>query len=737
MSQTSLYGRDCFASLNEVLKEEKCIFCALLRNTLRSFYTSEVLQKLTDIGDDTGLFLYQHPLDLSVDTFADFEGNIPLTLSVKLFRKNLHSLGAESRTLRLPTSDLTVSPQLIALRMDTTNAVVPCREFGREVDTDKIDWSIVQGWINSCLKHTTDDLKSGYDSTCEFHLLVVDVIDGRIVKLPPGVQYVALSYVWGEDQRVKLRTQNSVQFFSKGYLRSAIGQLSKTIVDSMDVVRLLGYRYLWVDALCIVQDDPTSLQQNVMEMDRVYSRSLFTMVAAAGVDANHGLPGVSSKTPRTQKQHRATINGFRIASRLHSDINGTWWNTRGWTYQERVLPQRLLFFSEAQVEYSCEGGCNFQEQFHNVDDRASFSLFDSISYLDLTGANLFAVYANAVTEYTRRSLGNPTDKLKAFQGILGRLKEPFQAPFLFGLPMSLFDVALLWYPIESLTRTNYGFPRSWAGWNGSVQWDEDKELLNLCESTVSICDIRRGESSICLCTDTYPGTDEVLSSSWERHYEDETNEIYYVSTAGLNKGYRYPRPLHSLSRTIYSGTADTTFTTLKIQGKIASMRLTGQHAARLDKNCERGTHKKCKLAVIDDKNRVAGTITTDGKLIPQLQGRTHNILALSRSTYIRAGFSEETGVEYIEPTWDREKKMFRSWAIHCQEGQAGDRDGVDWEKNDDVFDKTEFSDRKPWPRVNVLLLSQETDGCVERIGCGQIHIDAFAPNAQASTVMLR
>ncbi|KAI0478252.1 heterokaryon incompatibility protein-domain-containing protein [Xylaria cf. heliscus] len=797
-SDIYLNGIKCFTSLNDVFKEEGCVFCALLRNILSNFYTSEFIQNLASLENDTGLYLYQEPLDLCLDRYTKVEGIIPLSLNVMLSRQNLQSLGAFPNTLRLPTSDPTFSPQLIAMRMDATNAVDPCLEFGREVETDKIDWSIVQGWINSCLKHTTDDLTSGHDTTSELHLLAVDVIDGYIVKLPPGVQYIALSYVWGDDQRVKLRTRNLVQFLSKGYLQSELGRPSKTIVDSMKVVRLLGYRYLWVDALCIVQDDPTNLQQNVMEMDRVYSRALFTIVAAAGADANHGLPGLSSKTLRTQKQQCATINGVRIANRLQSDINGTLWNTRGWTYQERVLSKRLLFFSEVQVEYSCEGGCDFQEQFHNAYDRASFTFPDTISYLDLAGTNLLAVYANAVTEYTKRSMGNPTDKLKAFQGILGRLKEPFQAPFLFGVPISLFDIGLLWYPIGSLIRTKYGFPSwSWAGWNGPVHWggDGDKELVNLCESTVSICTIRHSESSICLCADAYPDTDEVLSSSWERHYDDETSEIYYISTAQSNKGYRYPRPLHSLSHTIYSGIADTTSIALEIQGKIATLRLTGQHAAKMDANCKQGIHKRCKLAVLNDKNRVAGTITTDGKLIPQLQGHTHKFLALSRSTYIRAGLGEETGVgetgveeiaaEYIEPTWDREKKVFRPWDIHStnsQEGQGGHRvfeeyerplenwiakpssdldDSMgslpiptdaekqrrsqqyfsrgepDWEMNNDVFDKREFSDRIPWPRVNVLLLSQEKDGYVERIGCGQIHVDAFMPNAQASTVMLR
>ncbi|RWA11278.1 hypothetical protein EKO27_g3823 [Xylaria grammica] len=782
-------GVRCFASFSEVWREDNCVFCALLKDTFKTFYTPEALERLVRRGDEAGLYLFQGPLDVNLGRLTKVESDVPLSLSVVISR-NYNDEYALSASQSLPTSDLTLSPQLIALRKDATDTILLFPRFGRDVNVDKIDWSMVRGWVDSCVKHTADGIVSRYDKAGDLHLRAVDVIDGCVVDLPPRAQYVALSYAWGKDQRVKLQTDNLLQLSSKGYLRSDFGRPSKTIVDATHVVRSLGYRYLWVDALCIIQDDAASIQQNVMEMDRVYSHALFTIVAAAGMDANHGLPGVSPETPRIQNQHRAIVNGLHIANRLQSDINSTWWNTRGWTYQERVLSSRLLFFSEVQVEYRCEDNCSFQEQFHDAYRQASFSLFDSISNLDFTDTNLFTVYANAVTEYTRRSITNQMDKLKAFQGILGRLKGPFQAPFLFGLPILLFDVGLLWYPTGSLTRSNKAFPSwSWAGWDGPVQWcmNVDEQLLNLCESTVSICTIHYhyGKTSVPLCTDTPPNSIESSGPTWERHFDEETDEIYYTSQAESHKGHRYPRPLTSTSSLKYHGITNTKFTALEIQGSIATLRLTGQHSTKIKTKCSLGIHEKCNLAVLDGNNRVAGTVTVDGRLIPQLQGRTHRFLGLSRSTYIRVGLDEETVEEYIEPTWDREQKRFRSWASDCTNSQGRDRgdrifdeydrpledwiaepssspDGIvrsspipgnpeseersqqyfsrdeaDWERNGDSFDKKEFSDRVYWPRVNVLLLSQETEGCVERIGCGEIHIDAFVPIAQTSTVLLR
>ncbi|KAI8632002.1 heterokaryon incompatibility protein-domain-containing protein [Xylariaceae sp. FL1651] len=598
-------GVRCFASFREAWEEDKCVFCALLKNTFQTFYTPDALEKLVLRGDEAGLYLFQEPLDLNLGRLTKkAEGDVSLSLIV-IISRNYNEKYALSSRLSLPTADLAFSPQLIALRKDA-------------------------------IEHTAGDIVRGYDNDSELHLRAVDVIDGCVVDLPPRAQYMALSYVWGKDQQVKLRTYNLAQLSSKGYLQSPPGRPSKTIVDATHVVRSLGYRYLWVDSLCILQDDVASIQQNVMEMGRVYSRALFTIVAAAGVDANHGVPGVSPEVSRTQKQHRVAINGLHIPNRLHSDINSTWWNTRGWTYQERVLPSRLLFFSEVQVEYRCESTCSFQEQFHEAYSQA-FSMFDNISYLDFKYTNLFAGYANVVTEYTKRSISNPMDKLKAFQGILGQLKVPFQAPFLFGLPVLLFDVGLLWHPIGSLNRSNQAFP-SWsrAGWDGSVQWGTagEEQLINLCESTVSICTIHYhyGNNSVPLCADTSPSANKHLSPTWERHFDEETDEIYYISEAQPHKGYRYSRPIASPSLLQYHKITDPISMILKIQGRVAILRLTGQHSAKNEANCSLGIHEKCNLAVLDAENRVAGTVTVDGKLIPQLQGRKHQFLGLSRST---------------------------------------------------------------------------------------------------------
>lgn len=68
---------------------------------------------------------------------------------------------------------------------------------------------------------------------------------------------------------------------------------------------LLGERYLWVDALCIVQDDNASKQSMIERMHVIYQNAFLTLFVATGTDANAGLSGVSS--PRGVVQQFASV----------------------------------------------------------------------------------------------------------------------------------------------------------------------------------------------------------------------------------------------------------------------------------------------------------------------------------------------------------------------------------------------------------------------------------------------
>ncbi|KAG4443358.1 hypothetical protein IFR05_001147 [Cadophora sp. M221] len=166
----------------------------------------------------------------------------------------------------------------------------------------KVKLQLVSKWINRCgALHQKTLRNSCSDSIFPAHfakdlkgLLVIDVEQMFVIDAPTPCRYVALSYCWGKAAMVKHLGENSAALRCQGGL-SAL-KMPATIRDAIEVVRGVGERYLWVDALCIVQDDPIIQQAQLAQMGLMYSLAAFTIVAGSGDNANSGHPGVRSWT---------------------------------------------------------------------------------------------------------------------------------------------------------------------------------------------------------------------------------------------------------------------------------------------------------------------------------------------------------------------------------------------------------------------------------------------------------
>ncbi len=249
-------------------------------------------------------------------------------------------------------------------------------------------------------------------------------------------------------------------------------------------------------------------------MDRVYGSALVTIVAASGDDADHGLQGVARKTcqpsegvERSIDQPSAEVGNAHIIApfRSQQDLEGTVWNSRGWTFQERLLSRRLLVFAGNEVVWHCRrmtcredmrnddsGGTvpplewlnlkpkwfdrdqNHSEQHHWVDGSIEV---DRFGRTHVVRSGTFTEYAKVVEQYTQRQLTHNSDVIFALEGLLNIFQRSFRSVFLSGLPESLFDIALIWRPTQRLNRricTNQSkFPSwSWSGWEGPVHYDK-------------------------------------------------------------------------------------------------------------------------------------------------------------------------------------------------------------------------------------------------------------------------
>ncbi|KAF2145305.1 uncharacterized protein K452DRAFT_245118 [Aplosporella prunicola CBS 121167] len=304
--------------------------------------------------------------------------------------------------------------------------------------------------------------------------MVINVDRLCLQDLPSGEEYVALSYVWGLANRPVSLKDNVAEFRRLDGLRI---ELPRTIQDAIVVTIKLGFRFLWVDSLCIVQDDIDTKAALIANMDAVYSHATLTLVAASGKEAQSGLSGVSRGRRNLHTQELAP--GFRLGVLpfFEEEMMKSEHATRAWTYQETCLSPRCLIFLNGLVFFVCHEAV-----------WGEYVMAELPNIRPMEGANTLGKnqdeqplrrFQQHVTAYTSRNLSYQADGLNAFSGIanaLSRYLGHTRIPF--GLPSSVFDWAILWTANQSAQdlKRREGFPSwSWVGWQGSTDMAQDTD----------------------------------------------------------------------------------------------------------------------------------------------------------------------------------------------------------------------------------------------------------------------
>ena len=143
-------------------------------------------------------------------------------------------------------------------------------------------------------------------------------------------EFVALSYIWGEVSLLRLTSGNIDRLMQVNSLKQLWHHLPRTVQDAITLTRSLGVPYLWVDALCLIQNSKYDLQMGIEDMLMIYDNALFTIVAAAGSDANADLPGVRPGTRDLMKQSENLGQGIRavVIRSLDSHLTQSKYMTR-------------------------------------------------------------------------------------------------------------------------------------------------------------------------------------------------------------------------------------------------------------------------------------------------------------------------------------------------------------------------------------------------------------------------
>ncbi|ROW02443.1 hypothetical protein VMCG_06100 [Cytospora schulzeri] len=183
-------------------------------------------------------------------------------------------------------------------------------------------------------------------------------------------KYACLSHCWGDNRHIKTETTN-IQRWKKCIPWKL---LPKTFRDALHFVRKLKLKYLWIDSLCIIQDDRQDWKRESARMATIY-RNAFITIAATSSSSDSG--GCYSSGEPLDKDYEVGTDLFVREKPVHfecpqpPDISSPFpLLSRGWVYQERVLSRRVLHFGPKELLWECDEFCGCQCQ--RLDPQTSF-----------------------------------------------------------------------------------------------------------------------------------------------------------------------------------------------------------------------------------------------------------------------------------------------------------------------------------------------------------------------------
>jgi hypothetical protein len=256
------------------------------------------------------------------------------------------------------------------------------------------------------------------------HSGLVKIIDTRSDRSTERAVYAALSYCWGGDQAVK----TTLATVNRHLAGIRIAQLGQTLQDAIKVARSLGICFLWVDSLCIVQDDLADVAAEISRMSTYFESCYVSISATVAASSNQGF-----LAPRNDPVFRhgpfelpyrgpdKRLGSIKLATYFKYSSDAEPVTSRAWVMQESLLAPRLLSYGYQNLTFSCRT-CNRSDggpyqEWHDFRDRVNWAKLQSDVHLPTDISYPIEKWKDLVKSYTERALTVSNDKLAAISGI--------------------------------------------------------------------------------------------------------------------------------------------------------------------------------------------------------------------------------------------------------------------------------------------------------------------------------
>ncbi|TVY82614.1 hypothetical protein LSUE1_G001372 [Lachnellula suecica] len=377
----------------------------------------------------------------------------------------------------------------------------------RSTTTDR-SWNLAKSWLEECF--TSHEQCHKLLMQRKLPARLIDVGDeNRSPKLVLSAEilnktrYLTLSHCWGGKTTTALKLNNLEAFRKKIPLES----LSKTFQEAITTAQKLGYHYLWIDALCIIQDDAKDWKHETSLMGNIYANSDLNLAAS---DSPDGATGLFFNRP----EHKilgwkvdcgVEANSFRTESWDCTPQRWRWsafgnniLNSRAWTFQERLLARRTLCFGADEISWECRT-VGLSETFPQSVQDALQTLPGTVSVAKRTPfagevtPDLTLEWFEIVTGYSAGNLTFAKDKLVAISGVARLFAERFGRTYVAGMWKEDLLPQLTWFvPVtnrspEAEQRHVFRAPSwSWASIDSQVLLPDALKFQGSCEYCVVI-----------------------------------------------------------------------------------------------------------------------------------------------------------------------------------------------------------------------------------------------------------
>ncbi len=346
---------------------------------------------------------------------------------------NTAALARSSRSwlLMVSCSDLLFRELIFTLPVGHFPGASLCRPQSPGPDLD-----LVARWLKYCLDNHPQ-CQNGNSNWGPTRLLKIlprgepGMYDLRLMNNNNRTQrYVALSHCGGKDAFRPLRTTSET--YAAHQNRIPFEALPKSFQDAILVTVRLGVNRLWIDSLCIIQDDKSDWERECPLMASVYSESFITVSASSAANAHVGF--LRDYSGRADLGNSVSIRLLRTTdpSWTMAEDEPSFLSTRGWTLQEAAFSRRLIAFKEDRMQWHCSVLSHSDDIKIPYYQGGELPRSAAASKLASTRIDGYRFWRETAQRFSEMELTVSSDKLPALSGVAKFLSDKLNDTYVAG-----------------------------------------------------------------------------------------------------------------------------------------------------------------------------------------------------------------------------------------------------------------------------------------------------------------